>query len=299
MKWSLSEFLNLFELRSQSWCFANVAPLAGFHIPHNNEIFFYIVLKGEAYITCVSRQESKLYPGDTVMVLSGEAHAIRNSQAVRNCKESSTVIVEFLCNGEYVDTPPTFTIGKGQAETQFLCGRLKVRWPGGQRPGAIPNILEVRSDKEVVSLPLLATAATGDGASSILTRLANLLFVYAFRENSQCQEIFRQFDVHDPILRALHFIKKHPFIHWTVEILATKVGMGRSNFAKLFVEDTGKTPMQVVMEERMEYAADSLRKTDLKIGEISERIGYRSEAAFNRRFKKLYGLTPGQMRKMK
>jgi AraC-like DNA-binding protein len=293
MKWSLSEFLNLIELRSQSWCFVDLGPACGFSLPHNEAIFFYAMLEGSANIAGVTGGSIELHAGDIVMILSGEAHALRNH------KESSAAILDFLNSGEYVDAPPTFAIGGGKTRNRILCSRLKVRWPGGQRSKALPAMLEVRSGTGMVNFAALADTASGSGASAVLTRLATLLFVQALRDHPQCQAIFRQFNVHDPILRARQFIEKHPFQNWTVAILAGKVGMGRSNFATRFALEIGKTPMEALTEERMKHAASFLENTDLKVAEVSERVGYRSEAAFNRRFTRFFGLTPGQFRRQK
>jgi transcriptional regulator GlxA family with amidase domain len=72
--------------------------------------------------------------------------------------------------------------------------------------------------------------------------------------------------------------------------------MGRSNFAARFVAEVGRTPIEVVTEERMKLAAKLLQESELKIAEISERSGYRSEAAFSRRFTAHFGTSPGKMR---
>jgi transcriptional regulator GlxA family with amidase domain len=130
-----------------------------------------------------------------------------------------------------------------------------------------------------------------------MTRLANLLFVDSFRRNPDCQAVFRDSTLHDPIARALHHIEQHPFSPWTVEMLARKVGMGRANFAARFVAQAGCTPIDALTAERMRHAADFLADTDLKVAEIAERVGYRSEAAFSRRFAAHFGLSPGAMRK--
>ena len=91
----------------------------------------------------------------------------------------------------------------------------------------------------------------------------------------------------------------HPFQKWTVEILAKKVGMGRSNFAARFTAQTGKTPIDTLTEERMKHAAEFLAKTNLKIAEVSERVGYRSEAAFHNRFTSFFGVSPGKLRRQR
>ena len=73
--------------------------------------------------------------------------------------------------------------------------------------------------------------------------------------------------------------------------------MGRSSFAARFVKELGRTPIKALTEERMKHAANFLKETDLKITEISERVGYRSEAAFIRRFTSHFGISPGKMRR--
>lgn len=291
MRWSLSEYLSLLELRGQSWCFSEMDASSGFNIPHNQRIFFYAAVDGSAHLTGTVSGTVHLQPGDVVMVLSGEAHALYGRE------QGTTVTLDFLDKGEYVDAPLTFKLGVQKPVSRLLCGAIKVRWPGAQRPRALPSLFHIPAADSVIDVRTLARTAQGEGASSMLVHLATLLFVQAFRDSPQCREIFHQFNIHDPILRARQFIEKHPFTDWTVETLARKVGMGRSRFAALFVDELGKTPMQAVMEERMRHAAEFLYNTDLKVGEISERIGYRSEAAFNRRFKSVFGMTPTQLRK--
>jgi len=94
----------------------------------------------------------------------------------------------------------------------------------------------------------------------------------------------------------MQFIDRHPASPWTVATLADKVGLGRSNFAARFVAVTGRTPMEMVAERRMQRAADLLQQGSLKISEVAVRVGYHSEAAFIRRFVEQFAITPGRMR---
>jgi AraC-like DNA-binding protein len=291
MRWSLSEFLNLVELRSQTWCFVDLVPGAGFSIPHSEEIYFYCVLEGTASIAGTSDGPLDLHAGDIIMVLSGECHALRTR------KKSTVANLVFLSGGEYADVPPTFQLGEGNRSARVLAGRLKVRWPGGQQPRSIAAVLRMHADDGIVNLDRLLREATGSGATALLTRAATLLFVTAFRENARCRSAFQEFDLLDPVFRAQQYMETHPFQRWTVEILAHKVGMGRSNFATRFAQDVGRTPMEFLSEERMKHAALFLEKTDMKIAEIGVRVGYRSEAAFIRRFAAQFGVTPGESRR--
>lgn len=289
-RWSLSEYLNLVELRSQTWCFVELGQSGGFRVPHNDAILFYAVLEGGVRIVGAALGALDLRAGDIVMVLSGEAHALRSQ------RPGATDILEFLHNVEYADVPPHIALGGGRLAARMLCGRLKVRWPGGQRPPALPAILNLKFSDSVVNVEALERESRKSGATAILTRAASLLFTIAFRAHPQSDLIFRDSTLHDPIARAQQLIQTHPFTDWTVERLARKVGMGRSNFADRFVTEVGRTPIDVLTEERMKLAADLLEKSDLKIAEVSERSGYRSEAAFSRRFTAFFGMSPGKMR---
>jgi AraC-like DNA-binding protein len=290
MKWSLSEFLNLVELRSQCWCLADLGSSGGFSIPHNDAILIYAVLNGSAKIAGTAGLID-VHAGDIVMILSGDAHTLRSQP------RSSTKVFEFLRDGAYVDEPPAMTFGRGPLAARLLCGRLKVRWPGGRHPAGFPPVLRLRAADSVVNFQALVDVAKGAGASAVLTRAAMLLFIVAFRNQPECEVIFRDSELHDSVFHALQYIQTHFFQDWTVERLAKKVGMGRSSLAARFVAEVGKTPIEALTDERMKHAANFLEKTDLKIAEISERIGYRSEAAFSRRFASYFGMSPGKMRK--
>jgi AraC-like DNA-binding protein len=288
--WSLSEFLNLLELRSQCWCFVELGRSGGFAIPHNEMIMFYAVLDGTATLADPNAGDLHLATGEIVMILSGNAHAVRS-------EHGHTKVLEFLHNGEYVDIPPTFSLSRGRAGGRLLCGRLKVRWPGGQRPKMLPPVLRLKASDGIVNFQSLQESATRSGAAALLTHSALALFLFAFRNHPECEQIFNESSLHDPISRALQFMDTHPFADWTVARLARKVGLGRSKFAALFATKIGKTPMLFLAEKRMNHTVHLLEKTDLKIAEISERVGYRSVAAFTRRCIAFFGRSPGKIRR--
>ena len=291
MRWSLSEFLDLVELRSQAWCFVALDSASGFAVSHSEEISFYAVLDGEAIISGVTGGTIELRAGDIVMVLSGEAHSFRSHG------KSTPAVLEILTAGEYTDAPPTLEVGGGAPTTRVLAGKLRVRWPGGEHPRSAPSILITRSGGHIVDFRMLLQKASGSGGTAMLTRAATLLFISALRDHPQCRAAYQEFDLCNPVLRAQQHMQMHPFQRWTVEILARKVAMGRSNFATRFVRELGRTPMALLAEERMKHAALFLEKTDMKIGQIGKRVGYRSESAFIRRFTMFYGIAPGELRK--
>jgi AraC-like DNA-binding protein len=143
----------------------------------------------------------------------------------------------------------------------------------------------------------LGISAAGSGAAALLTRLAALMLTASLRSHPQCLLLFRSSTWSDPIAHALHLIGSDPAADWSVALLARQVGMRRSSFAAKFTEQVGRTPMEVITERRMQFAAELLQQGELKIREISARAGYCSEAAFSRRFNRYFGVSPGSMRR--
>ncbi|MBW8785515.1 MAG: helix-turn-helix transcriptional regulator [Novosphingobium sp.] len=290
MHWSLSEFLNLIEFRGQNWCFVDMAARSGISVGHSDTMLLHAVLNGTVRITRGTGETAEFKAGEIALILSGDAHTIRNNQ----CR--TTEAIDLLNQDGYVDEPPTIAIGEGLPESRLLSGRLKVRWPGGSPPRRLPPMLPLRAADLGIELRKFAEAGTGAGAAAFLTRMAAMLFVSAFRDEPRCRALFR-WDMGNPIARAQLLLEKHPFQPWTVEALAQKVGMGRSNFAARFTAEVGATPIDALTQVRMKFAEGFLRNTELKVIEISDRIGYRSEAAFIRRFTDHFGMTPGKFRR--
>ena len=101
----------------------------------------------------------------------------------------------------------------------------------------------------------------------------------------------------DPVVgRALKLLHGSPFEDWTVERLAKEAGVSRSILADRFTDAIGQPPMRYLAHWRLQLAADLVRSTDLGIGEIASRVGYESEAAFSRAFKRHHGKAPGAWR---
>jgi len=290
MKWSLSEFLMHLDLRGQTWCTVEIGAAAGFSIPPSDQIYFYAALEGEVRIAGGAGEPICLKEGDVAVILSGDAHAVRTRM---NCHVE---IINFLHDGSYCDIPPVFHAGEGSPAARILCGRLKIRWPGGLLPAAIPAAILLDAEKTMISARDLEQSTMGTGAAALLTKIASLLLTLGLRQHAQRMEIFPLFAVNDPIDRALQLIDMHAEVAWTVAGLAQKVGMGRSNFAARFLEVTGRTPIEALADRRMQCAADLLQHGPLKISEVAMRVGYSSEAAFIRRFVDKFGVTPGRMR---
>jgi AraC-like DNA-binding protein len=261
-------------------------------------VLFYAVVQGSVQIAGITGGTIELRRGNVAMILSGEPHALRIAAS------SPTQRMDFLCDEQSVDAPPTITIGRsGPVAARVLSAKLKVTWPSGLRRVSMPPVVMLGTSRDnyaslsSVRAETLQLAAAGAGASAMLTRLAALMLTSSLRSHPQCLLLFKSSEWVDPIAHALHLIGADPSADWSVSRLARKVGMGRSSFAAHFTAQVGRTPMEVVTERRMQFAADLLQRGELKINEISARVGYRSEAAFSRRFTRHFGASPGSMRR--
>jgi AraC-like DNA-binding protein len=290
MNGTLSEFLNLLEVRGQTWCFLDIRSTAGFSMPAGDAVLFYAVVEGLVQITGVTGGTIELGPGNVAIVLSGEAHAVRTD--ANNPVHS----LDFLSDEQIVDAPPTIAIGEGPSAARVIGANLRVGWPTGFHRAAMPPVVFMYSRHSAVRAVMMPIVGTGPGSAAVLTRLATLLLTVSLRNHPQCSLLFSASYWSDPISHAMYIMASDPCADWSIEKLACKVGMSRSSFSARFTAQIGRTAMEVITELRMQHAG-ALLQQGLKIAEIGERVGYRSEAAFSRRFKLHFGMSPTDMRR--
>jgi AraC-like DNA-binding protein len=140
------------------------------------------------------------------------------------------------------------------------------------------------------------------GSEVVANRLAEVLFIQAIRAHvasgADCRNPGWLRAIFDPqigsALKAIHENVDHP---WTVESLAEVAGMSRSAFAFRFKELLGQAPLEYVTDWRMQKAVQLLRQGDKKLFEVAKSVGYESDAAFSKAFKRVLGTTPGGYRR--
>jgi AraC-like DNA-binding protein len=141
------------------------------------------------------------------------------------------------------------------------------------------------------------------GSTTVIAKLSELLFVEAvsqFVESLPAERRGWLAGLRDPqIGRALALLHARPTEAWTAEALAVEVGMSRSVFAERFTSLVGQAPMQYLTLWRMHVAAQHLRDGRGSVAQIGFSIGYESEAAFSRAFKRQFGTSPGTWRKQR
>lgn len=135
----------------------------------------------------------------------------------------------------------------------------------------------------------------------MLTRLAELMFVEVLRRYMETLPPGRQgwlAGLRDNVVgRGLGLLHGAPAHAWTIDELAGDVAMSRSAFADRFTAIVGQPPMQYLAQWRMQLAAGRLATGNAKVAAIAEEVGYDSEAAFSRAFKRLMGVSPATWRR--
>ena len=200
--------------------------------------------------------------------------------------------------------------GGGGARTRFICGYMacdkRTCKPLLQ---ALPRMLKVSLRdsptaawiESALKRAAFETHAPSAGGDVVLARLAELLFVEGLREYVRALPASQQgwlAGLRDPYVgRALALLHADPARTWTVETLAQESAISRSALADRFVSLIGEPPMQYLTGWRMALAAQALSTGNDAVGRIAERVGYESEAAFNRAFKREFGTPPAAWRR--
>jgi AraC-like DNA-binding protein len=200
--------------------------------------------------------------------------------------------------------------GGGGAVTHFVCGYLAFD-PRICRPlfGALPRMLKIpaASDSngawllQLLGVGVEQSSAQGPGASTLLAKLAELVFVEAIRRYAQSLPAEQRgwlAGLRDPYVgKALALLHADPARAWTVDDLAREVALSRSALADRFVDLIGEPPIQYLIRWRLALAAQRLRTGNETMARIAEHCGYDSDAAFNRAFKREFGMPPSAWRK--
>ncbi len=196
--------------------------------------------------------------------------------------------------------------GGGGAPTTIVCGSLSFeRTSLKPITQLLPRFTLIRADQAHtlalhITMQALASemAAQAPGSEVVATRLAEVLFIQILRahissEPGRNQGWLRA--IFDPqvgaALNAVHASVNTP---WTVESLAEAAGMSRSGFAVRFKELLGQTPLEYVTEWRMQKAMQSLEQRDKKLIDVARLVGYESDAAFSKAFKRVVGANPSE-----
>lgn len=199
--------------------------------------------------------------------------------------------------------------GGGEEQTRFICGYLGCdSRPFNPLLAALPPIFAIRKPQDqenwIVDLFVQALAQGGNkraGGQTVLAKLSELMFVEAIRcyvESLPEQSGGWLSGLRDRhVGKALQLVHARPAENWTIDLLAREAGLSRTAFSERFVHFVEVSPMQYVVQWRMQVASRLLEQQGMSIAQVGSAVGYESEAAFSRSFKRLLGVSPGAWRK--
>jgi len=290
------------------WCVNSTPDKEDLHriVPDaEHVILFHLMIEGSCSIKMQSGSESwRLHAGDIIIIPRGEAHLIGSDLHLAPVRAGS--LMQPAGAGGMLQ----ISHGGGGARTRFICGFLSGD-PRLCRPllASLPPIVIVPlCDPEKISWITetlrFATEETGKpgiGSSVILSRVAELIFVEALRRYTASLPESQQgwlAGLRSPhVSRALSLLHARPAYRWTLEELSTQTGLSRTALVDRFQRLLGEPPLRYLARWRLALAARELRATQEPLTRIAERVGYDSESAFNRAFKREFGVPPASWRR--
>jgi len=255
---------------------------------------YHVLTKGCCWAGLIGEEQVEMRAGDVVVFPHGDAHVMSSRRGVR-------------LRGDTQRPPSPYPFlasmgDEGPPVTSLICGFLACdRRPFNPLLATLPRLmhLEGASSPWLVGLvrELAEEARLGrPGVSSVITRLAEVLFIQSVRrhlERLPQDKTGWLAGLSDPLVgKALALLHSRSAHAWTLAELAKETNSSRSSLTKRFTELVGQPPMQYLAEWRMHVAASLLAQTAAKVASIGLRVGYESESAFSRAFKKSTGLSP-------
>ncbi|HVB39988.1 MAG TPA: AraC family transcriptional regulator [Terriglobales bacterium] len=280
------------------------APAAPLTVAAPHLMLYHMVVDGEAAVATRDGQVLDLNAGDVVVLPHGQAHDMSSKGAKPPFLNYSIVEAKIQAG----DLTP-LRAGGGGATSRLVCGYLACD-PCLSRPilDGLPAVfkINIRADPsgqwlESSILHLVEEAGSGHaGSEAMLAKLSEAMVVDILRRYvDQLPERHKGWltGVRDPVVgKCLSLLHSRAAQPWTIAMLAAEVGMSRSALVERFTRYLAEPPMAYLTRWRLQLAARSLAGTARGVAAIAAEVGYESEAAFNRAFKREFGEPPGRYR---
>jgi AraC-like DNA-binding protein len=268
-------------------------------------ISYHVVTQGTCWGGLVGKPPVRLETGDVIVFPQGDAHVMSSAPGM----QSQPTRIEVYTPPPRTQLPMPVTSGGGGAErTHLVCGFLgcDIR-PFNPLVSTLPRLLHVREKdgatrgwlSHFVQVALAESRDKRAGGESVLARLSELLFVEAIRRHLEAmpnEQTGWLAGLRDPYVgRALAVLHERPTHRWSLDELARESALSRSALADRFGRLVGRPPMVYLAQWRMQIAAGLLARGS-KVSVVASDVGYESEAAFNRAFKRFVGVPPATWR---
>jgi len=300
----LGETLHLLRLTGTLYCRSELTAPWGIELPaFNDSMMFHIVTSGHCWLEVDGEEPRLLQQGSLVLVPHGVGHSIRS-----NPKDKAVPLFDIPVE-QVSDRYEVMRYGGDGEFTHLTCGVVRFDHVAGQRLiSQLPNILQVNAWDEEESSWLQSTlrfiareaSALRPGGETVITHLADILIIQAIRSwidsAPEADQGWLAALRDKQVGRALALIHGTPDNGWSLASLAKEVGMSRSGLSARFTKLVGESVMRYLTYWRMQLAHTQLQDTSDSLSVLADRLGYQSEVAFCRAFKRVYGVSPGSVR---
>lgn len=293
---------------SAPWCFSSSPSAAKEHFLSGTGhlIIFHFLTEGRAYARLPGGGREELTAGDIVIVPHGDTHLVGNG-APEKPVDSFRTFAKYVAQGLKV-----VRFGGGGEITKFVCGYLSCDPRLSQVfLAGLPRVLVVHIAREPsgqwlehsIRFSVDAANRSYTGSGLMLAKLSELLFVETLRLYISALPPGQTgwlAGARDPVIgQALGLLHKEPAHPWTISTLARRVGLSRTRLAARFRHLLGEPPMAYLAQWRLRLGAEILQSTEHSVAQVAAAVGYGSEAAFNRAFKRGFRCPPAQFRRQR
>jgi AraC-like DNA-binding protein len=265
-------------------------------------VSYHLLTEGKA-VAAFADATISLTAGDVLIIPQGDAHTVSNG-APSEFIDSGAQLCRYL-SGERT----TMSLGGGGETTRFVCGYFGCeRYADKLFLAGLPLIkINLRGDpggawlESSVRHLVSQAGSQRPGHAVLLAKMAEALFIESLRrymEQLPSEQTGWLAAARDPVVgAALAALHRRPSHHWTLEGLAAESAASRSVVAERFIRYLGEPPLTYLARWRLQLAVRMLQTTRKTVLQVAGEVGYDSEAAFNRAFKREFGIPPGQFRK--
>lgn len=273
---------------------------SGFNVEfQRGAAWFHVVQEGELRISVEGRAPLKLSAGDIVVLPHPATYRLSDGGRPDAAMEAP---LQVEASGADISL---LEHGRGAIAARTISATFQFENKSGVSPllGLLPHVIHIARDtdqsalliRDVAQFLLVEHAAREPGAALMISRLIDVLIIRSIRTWAKSlgpRQGWIGALADARISRAVAAIHRDPARNWSVEGLASIAGMSRSRFAELFQATAGEAPLRYVHRWRLAMAFDLLRGSNLPVSEVAHAIGYKSEAAFSRAYKTMFGTTP-------
>jgi len=285
--------------------------IAGAVMPGSEHVMeYHVVTHGSCWGAIVGEPPVRLEAGDIILFPQGDAHVISSAPGMRAPVDPMELFTARAAQLPFTlrleNDERTESTGR-EGDTRIVCGFLgcDVR-PFNPLIATLPRLLHLKPNGHDLTAQVIhrAAAESGDkrpGGEAMLERMSEMMFVDAVRRYvDTLPEDSRGWlaGLRDRFVgRALSLMHDDPAHDWTVDELGRRVGLSRSALHERFAGMIGQPPMQYLASWRMQVGAGLLRNTNATVAAVAQEVGYESEAAFAKAFKRLVGSPPAAWRR--